>query len=495
MKKNPVKLLFLSALLVGGASTLSACGDQFDGLTINFWHTFGHTVADGLQVHADNFAKAILENEGVKLRINLTYKGGYDDVKGEVMKNFAVGGNPTITVAYPDHVADYFASESRDGEYVVNLAPFANDAEIGFGKEAFLGDEYGADDFVEAFYKESTNYQKEGIYSVPFLKSTEVMMYNFELVKKAMPYHDASITQDDDIRNYVNNLTWDEFMDFCEDVKGRMSTISPTLEYPAYYDSDANLLITQLYQNKIPYAGFTADGKSYIGFNGNATNPTAEQTEAYADVQALLKKYKKWYDDGLFMTKGVNGEYSSNYFVPQKCMFAIGSSGGSGYSMPSSNEFTVECAKVPYSNRNPLYVTQGPTLAVLNNSKLVASGENDQAVKYAWKFIKYITNGKVNAQMCTSNSEGYIPVRESAYTTKEFTSFMASQTAYVKVAKVVVNDVSGRYLSTPVFKGSAELRNQCEGCFADVMKLGKNPSEAQIKTILDRAISETVKKM
>ena len=496
--KKPIKLALASLLLVGGMSSLAACNkDNFNGLTINFWHTFGQTVTDGVAKKAADFAAKVLKEENFSLRINLVYKGGYEDVKGEVEKGFGVGGNPTIAVAYPDHVADYLAI---DGNYVVNLKPFIDDETIGLGKESYLGDTHSWEDIIESFREESSNYIKEGVYSMPFLKSSEVMLYNFDLVKKAMPYWDSSIITDDDIKDRMKDLSWDDFMDFCEVIVDNKNAIDPDLEAPCFYDSDANLFITKLKQNNKVYAGIKENGAGYIGFNGlPKNNPTPEQIAEYEWTQGMLKEYKEWYNKKLFTTKGVEGVYSSNWITTKKSIFAIGSTGGSGYSFPATNEFTLGACMVPYSNNNPVYVTQGPTLTVLNNINMIKAGTNDDAVKYAWKFIKYLTNEKVNADLCTTNSEGYVPVRTSAYSTTEFINFLNSKTQYVLVAKVIVEDMQHNYFSTPAFKGSANLRDQVAGCFADVMKLSKTLSdddlEAAIKVILDRTIDQSVPKM
>lgn len=492
--KNPIKLFMTSLLVIGGVASLSSCQKGYDGVTVNFWHTFGKTVEDGIKQRADEFAQLIKEHEGKDVRVKLTYKGGYTDIKGEMTKAFSVGDNPTIAVAYPDHVADYFASESKPGEFVVDMSKYVDNETYGFGKEEWLGDTEGSNDFVSAFYQESSNYTRDGIYSMPFMKSTEVMLYNLDLVRKAMPYYDASISTDDQIRDFMNNLSWKDFMLFCETIKDNMKAISTSLEVPAFYDSDANLFISQLYQNDIPYAGIDENKHGYIGFNGIAANATDDQKKAYDDTVKLLTQFKSWYDQGLFTTKGVIGQYSSYYFTPGKTIFAIGSSGGSGYSFPTTSEFNIEACKVPYSNDNPLYVTQGPTLTLMNNTKLTKQGKNEEAVLYGWKFIKYLTNPDVNAGLCTNNSEGYVPVRESAYNTSAFVSFMNSDTQYVKVAKVVVNEIQGNYFVSPVFKGSAALRDQCGGGMADVLK-EEHTSEAKIKSVLDRVINQTITKM
>ncbi len=492
------KILTLPALALAMGS-LAGCGSKFSGVTINFWHTFGKTVTDALTVYASNFAKLVKEHDGVDIRVKLTYKGGYTDVKNEVTKALSVAGNPTLTVAYPDHVADYFSAEKKAGEYVVNLENYAEDSEIGFGKEAWLGDNKGSEDFIESFYNEGQAYQREGLYSLPFLKSTEVMLYNQDLLLSAMskigttPDGEDAPTTPDDLRDYLSDISWDDFMDLCESIKDHMKEISKDLKWPAFYDSDGNLFISQLYQNEIPYADFDDRGHAYIGFNGkDEATATPEQIEAYNDVQDLMAKYYNWHKKGLFETKGVDGQYSSNYLVPGKTIFAIGSCGGSGYSFPSSGEFKVGCVKVPYSNNNPLYVSQGPTLTILNNKKLSAE-DNSVAVKYAYKFAKYITNDQINATLCTNNSEGYIPVRSSAYDNKVFTDYMASSTEYVIVTRCVLEDVAGNYLNSPVFKGSATLRELVAGALADILKKGS--SKEEIKKILDNAIEQAILKM
>ncbi len=496
MKKSVLRLLLSSTMMIGGLGALTSCQqDNFKGLTINFWHTCGKTVADGIAKYAKQFAQIIEEQEGVTLRIKLKYKSGYDTIKGDLTKSFATSDNPTIAVAYPDHIADYFAQEATPGEFVVDMTPYANNETYGLGKEEALGDDLAhPNDFVEAFWNESTSYAKEGIYSLPFLKSTESMLYNYEIVEKAMPYWEPQNNTPDKIKDRMKDITWEDLMNFSEAIVANKSKINNKIKWPVYYDSDANLLISDLAQKEIPYS-YTEDGKGVIGFNGITDNPTPEQTDAYAAVVDELTQYKEWFDAGLIMTKGVNTKYSSSYFTVQQCVFAIGSTGGAGYSFPSA-KWAIESVKVPYNNYNPLYVSQGPTVCLLNNHKLEKAGTNDQAVLYGWKFIKFMTNATVNAKMCVSNSEGYMPVRESAYRTDDFENFMKNKTnAYVKVAEVIVNDIDGKYLTTDVFKGSAALREEMANIFADAMKLSKEPTEAQIKTVLNKGINNAVGKM
>ncbi len=491
MKKNVLKLAFTGLMALGMSSALAGCGSQFNGLTITFWHTFGKTPADAIQAKADAFAKLVKNNEGVDVRVQFTYKGAYSDMVGLVTKSFASGETPTIAVAYPDHVADYFAAETTPGQYVVDMSKLANDPSIGFGKESYLGDTKGADDFVQAFYEEGTSYSKEGLYSLPYMKSSEVMFYNKDLLRKAMIAIDSDYTSDAQIEDYLSEISWDDFMDLCQEIvdANDQGQIKSDLLAPVFYDSDGNFIISKMFQNEIGYASVNDNGKGIIDFNGVASEsftPTTEQTENYNALIAMMEEMKAQYDNELFVTKGSYGEYGSNNFTAQKTIFSIGSSGGAGYNFPSTKTFEVGIVKVPASNDNPLYVSQGPSLCIFNST----ASNNDELVKYAWKFLKYITNPDVNAELCVNGSEGYIPVRQSAYETKLFVDFMKNGENYAKTADTVIHGIDGNYFNAKVFQGSAALRDYIAGALADTL-LGKKTA----KQAIDNCISETIKRM
>ena len=77
--------------------------------------------------------------------------------------------------------------------------------------------------------------------------------------------------------------------------------------------------------------------------------------------------------------------------------------------------------------------------------------------------MKYITNGQVNAELCVNGSEGYVPVRTSAYETAFFQEFLEEGEEYAKCYRVILDDInmSAGYLVSPAFKGSAALRDEC----------------------------------
>ena len=471
-KLNILKMLCLPTLLV----SLFSCNSNknVDKTKIYFWHTFGQNVVEELSDKIENFEKIIKENEGVDITIELSYVGSYDDILNQVNKGLSVGNTPTICVAYPDHVADYLSHEGYDEEYVYNLEKLMHDEKIGYGKNSYLGDDKDETDIVDAFYEESKEYLKSGVYSMPFMKSSEVLMYNKDIVdSKLLKAYDSSITNYDE---YMANLTWDQFIDLLRFVKKDMDDggkiCGNNLEVPLIYDSDENLYISKSMQNDIPFISIK-DGKGSLDFNNNK-------------AKEMVTTLKGYYDEGLLKTKGTNNnEYGSYSFTEGRCLFSIGSSGGAGYNDPGEASFKVGVVKVPYENK-PLYISQGPTLTLLK-SKGVSDEVNEFRKEYAWKFLKYITNTDNNADMCYLGSEGYIPVRKSSYTSGYYKEYLEDGATFVaRASNVVVNDIAGRYLSTPAFKGSSSARDQVGAIIANVF-LGKYDVERAFSEAYDLA--------
>ena len=487
MKFMKAKTFLLALPLLMGA--LTGCGGNNNtskGITIKFWHTFGQTVVDGLKSKINDFQKLVKENDGVDVTVDMKYQGGYDDIAKLVSDGFAVKNTPTIAVAYPDNVADYIeVGKSANEDFVVNLDKFIKSNDVGFGKEKWLGDKYDEEDFVEDFFAEGSSYTLDGTYSLPFLKSTEIMFYNMDLLIEVMkgfkPDFNSSKTK---IKEYMARISWDDFMSLCTYIKTNQASISNMLEVPMWYDSDANYIITKMFQNNVAYSSIDSSGKGKIEFASGAN---------YDKVVDLLDAARQNYANGLFTTKGIKNTYGSDFFTNEKCIFSIGSSGGSGYNFPQADAFELGVCRVPASNKNPIYVSQGPTLAMFNDRGL-SKDANDKAQLYAWKFMKYITNGQVNAEICVNGSEGYVPVRHSAYETSFFQEFMAEGERYAQCYKVVVEDVNseGGYLVSKAFKGSASLRDECGSMLTAALTAANKDA---IPALVTRAINNASLKM
>lgn len=454
----------------GNSSSASTASSQTSSTPItdvsfHFWHTFSKLTLAELTSTTEKFQKLVKENDGVNLTISLDPKGGYDEMTDFVTKSFAAGNTPTLAIAYPDHVATYLSKEKTDGEFVVNMESLAKDSEIGFGKESWIGDA-DSSDFISKFYEEGTQYAKTGLYSLPFMKSSEIMFYNKDLVLKAMKYYDDTVNTFSKVDALMKNISWDNLMVLCKDIKDHMSELSNTLEVPAFYDSDANLFITQCMQQNIPYVSLDADGKGKLDFVND-------------EAKAMVTKLKGYYDQGLFTTKGIENVYGSTPFVELKTVFSMGSSGGAGYQIPNADTFTVGVCKIPSSNvSNSVYVSQGPTITMLKNPG-VSDEENNIRVKYAWKYLKYLTSSQVDADMCENGSAGYIPVRASSYETDSFSEYMNDETSISSESlRVVHNDIGGSYFNTPAFPGSTVAREKVGGIISTVLKGSKSVDQA-----------------
>ena len=226
MKLMKVKAFLLALPLLitactggnGGNNNRSSAASGDNGpITIKFWHTFGQTVVDGLKSKINDFKKLVKENDGVDVDVDLKYQGDYDDIAKLIADGYAVFNSPTMAVAYPDNVSDYLdIGKSANQEFVVNLDKFISSDTVGFGKEKWLGDEYDEEDFVEDFYAEGSQYSVEGTYSLPFLKSTEIMFYNMDLLIEVMKGFKPDLNNSETlIKDYMSKISWDEFMELC----------------------------------------------------------------------------------------------------------------------------------------------------------------------------------------------------------------------------------------------------------------------------------------
>lgn len=447
-------------VLLGG---LFSCGGN-DDKTIVFWHTSGAGIASGYEEAANNFAALVKENEGVDITIKPSYQGGYSDILDKVTKSLATGTGPTIAIAYPDHVANYISAENGVSEkYVVNMKTLADDATVGFGKESWIGDN-NSSDFITNFYDEGQDYANEGMYSLPLMKSTEVMYYNKDIVLQYASGFDASLNSEAAVDSWLGGVSWDDFISFATYIRNHWTNGGKAGYFPIWYDSDSNLFISQAYQRNIPYISKKTDGTMSVDFNNDQS-------------KALLTELKALHTGGILTTKGCEGTYGSSNFIESKCIFCIGSSGGAGYQDPSEAGFNYGISEVPYANNNKLYITQGPTLTLLKNTG--SSDEvNDFKIKYAWKFIKYLTSTNVNMNLCVTDSQGYIPVRQSSYDTDDYVQYLKEDTIYSKTAQVVINDIQGHYLISPSIKGSAEARNAVGGLVTQVLLANQTIDDA-----------------
>lgn len=472
------KFLLLS-LLSSVCFSLASCGDtSSDTIEITFWTTTGKGIETRINEYATKFENAIKEKENVTIDIKVQNQGNYDSIKEKITQGLSSNNYPTIAVAYPDHVATYLSMKSSS---VVNLNSLINDDKLGFTKDTIsdFNDNYAASDIITAFYEEGQNYQIEGTYSIPFLKSSEVMVVNHDEILGqtfGSKVNDGrAITT-----SFLSDMTWDDLMNMCEYMVNNKSEFPSVMEEPLWIDSDSNFYITQSMQRGIDYlgSGDTADEK--ILFNNDK-------------AKAMVKEFYNYYKAGYFTTKAnEGGDYGSNAFKENKCLITLGSSGGVGYNDLGLDSLNgVGVYKIPSAatnDENTKYVSQGLTLCLMSNPTANGGETKDQEkINYAWRFVKYLLSPTVNTTIALS-SEGYIPVRTSAVASDTYKQFIEeskeSNNLLGLTADAVINQINGRYYNLPLFKGSSTARDAVEGIIAGFQTIS---SQDQIDQLFETA--------
>ena len=410
-----ITLLCSALLLALGSASLIGCGDG-GKVKVKFWHTMGQSNQELLDRMIVEFNKIYPD-----VVIEHSAQGDYGALYDKLNSAIPAGTMPTMAYCYPDHVADYMSSNA-----VINIQDYLNDENLAFNSDDGL-----LSDFSEAYWKEGTEYQKEGIYSVPFAKSTEVLFYNKDFFDK---------------NNLSVPTTWDEMWALCKNIKENIM-VKPEyadLLFPLGYDSDSNLFITMCEQRGLPYTT-NKDVKAaadHIQFNNAQTKAMAEELVGY------MRK-------GYFLTKGClpTTAYTSTYFTEGKIVMSIGSTGGTSYQ--TTTNFKVAVAPAPVTDENSTYVSQGPSICFFK--------KGSKAVKEAaWNFYKFITRAFNTAAY--SALTGYEPVRKSAYQVPTYQEYLKGDSLQAQTSATTAT-IMGKYFTSAVFNGSAAAREQVGNIF------------------------------
>lgn len=416
------------------AAGTSSAGSSSE-VTVTFWNTFGQSIQTLVQREIAAFNE-IYPN----ITINSTSTASdYDSLEDQVLKAIAAGTTPTMSICYPDHVANYLDASAG---VIQNLDTYINDSELGFTvDEGSHVDEdgntvYGVDDYIEAFWEEGTNYTidgeaYEGTYSVPYAKSTEVLFYNKTAFEE---------------KGWTVPSTWDDMWALCAEIKA-----DPDYgDYiPLGYDSDSNFFITMCQQNDIPYT--SASGSSHFLFNND-------------QAKAMVTELKSYYDQGLFFTKGTssNNTYTSSKFTAGEVLMTISSTGGTTYQ--STNNFEVGVAMPPAVDTNErAYVSQGPSVCFFSRA-------SDAEKEAAWLFYKYISNTLNSAYYAMTT--GYMPVRTSSVQSSVYQDYINSTGAdqsLLTLAAGCQSEMTDYVFTSDVFAGSSTARDAVGSLLSGVL--------------------------
>ena len=450
--------LALALVMILSMFTFTACGDETDDkIEVVFYHTMGANLRAVLDKYVAEF-EALYPN----IKIVHSQEGGYDDVRDKIKAELTVGNQPNIAYCYPDHVAMYNLSGM-----VVTLDEYISSTkEItrADGTTEILGlTQEQINDFIPGYYNEGRQFGDGLMYTLPMVKSTEVLYYN----KTFFEQHDLKVP-----------TTWDEMEALCK----RILEIDPTC-IPLGYDSESNWFITMCEQHGSEYT--SAEEGNHFLFN-NDTN------------KSFVKKFAEWHKKGYVTTQEIYGAYTSGLFVEQgegkqRSYMSIGSSAGATHQRPDMVDgkypFEVGIASIPQvSADNQKVISQGPSLCMFYDA-------DPAVVEATWLFMKFLTTN-VNFQAEFGMTSGYVPAIKSVAENTAYAKFLASADGGNNIAALsakVCLEQADYYYTSPAFNGSSDARDKVGELLQAAMTEWKNVStEAEQNALIDRLFANAV---
>jgi len=441
-----------------------------DPITITLWHAMGEANQALLRKYADAFT-VVYPNITVVIPAGV---GNYDTLKSNVSSAITANAMPNLVQCYPDHVADYL-----NGNGVLNLNPYINSATWGLN---------GADakaDIITSYLEENSQYDAVGTYySLPFNKSTEVMIYN-KTAFDALDIDEPETWQDIIAAAPALKAYGDAIAE--AKVRAANSPSDPELAskiaaakalvIPASYDSTGNAFITFTRQFGGAYTSL-----NYSTFQGNYLWVDNVNTTA---AMNFLKTNKSI----LTLPEFWDQQYASTPFVNQQTFVTIGSSAGVRYNVPAIDGstglplFEIAVAPVPYNAdqvANKAVIQQGTNIAIMRTGTA-------QEQLASWLFLKWLIKTENTTDWAMET--GYLPVRVSAYESTIYQQFLTAPTAnqlYISMSANAAYRQSTYMYYDPAFIGSSRARTQV-GLALERIMLG----DGDIADALQDAYTET----
>lgn len=391
--------------------------------------------------------------------------GGYPEVRKTTILDIQSDKAPTLVLGYPDHFAEYFSAQT-----IIKLQEYIT------GPNGYNAEELA--DFVESYFDEGKNFDLENpndIYSLPFNKSTEVLIYN-KTMFDAMKEIDSAIvvpktweelkTVSEKINTLVENGDLDDVITIAEGEKKPSEFYTEGTFYPFAYDSTGNAFITMTRQRNGGYTEKVSNDKGYIVFN----SPENLAGLNYFKAEKEARRFA--------VAETFNESYASDAFIALKTFMTVGSSAGIGYNIPEANKFEIAVSEVPYleaNSDNKYVIQQGTNVAIL------AQSTNKQRAA-AWLLLKFLLQPEYTAKFAMATG-GYLPVRLSAYETTEYSEYLVNppigKEGFSMAANVALGYLDGGYkfFVDPAFVGSSGVRDEVGAIFTAVIVNGKDPQE------------------
>ncbi len=374
--------VFTMAACLGGGGRDEATVDVLDELpdepiNITLWTAFGAANAALLQEMFDSF-----EDMYPQVTITQLGQGGYAGLRESTIQAIVAGNTPTMVFGYPDHFVEYL-----NGNALVPLDDYIAHPEHGVD----------IDDYVDGFRAENQQYLDGLTYSMPFAKSTEMVVYN----KTVMDHHGFNLSM-------TEALTWDELEAMAEVVVGSGPM---QCEFLFNADSAANFFINSSRQWEAGY-----------------TNTAGEILVDNPQTRAMLNYFLGLFDRNIAVFPiQWDQAYGSVPFQRGDVCMSQGSTAGTRYNIPALENgkfgiFEMGITPVIQKADGPnSAMQQGPNVAIISDA-------TDAERLAAWLLIKHMTSTENTAWFAMNT--GYVPVRQSAFETEQYQNFLSLAARY-----------------------------------------------------------------
>ena len=406
--------------------------DETRPVEIMFW-----AKNDTNQTQTDIYKKAMADFMALYPNITVTMRlyTDYNNIYRDVLTNISTDTTPNVCITYPDHIATYLEGNN----VVVALDELMEDPVFGLGGSGLKFDAPTREEIVPEFLREGVIGGKQ--YAIPYMRSTEALYINKDLVEK-LGYEVPDV------------LTWDFVWEVSEkamekDADGNFLVNGQPTLIPFIYKSTDNMMISMLKQLD---AGYSTDRGEVLIFN-DTTRSLLEEIYVHAKSRS-------------FSTFGISS-YPGNFLNAGQCIFAIDSTAGAtwmGSSAPLLDihkeqvvPFTTVVRPIPqFDPEHPQMISQGPSVCIF-------SKEDSQEVLASWLFVQFLLTNEV--QIAYSSTEGYLPVTLKAQQSEEYQDYLSrkgednTEHYDVKIAasELLLNNMANTFV-TPVFNGSTDLR-------------------------------------
>ena len=352
-----------------------------------------------------------------------------------------------MCITYPDHIATYLTGNN----VVVPLDDLLIDEKYGLGGSEVKFDSPKKEEVIEKFLNEGII--NGSYYALPFMRSTEALYINKTYVEK-LGY------------TIPDKITWDFIFEVSEkallqDGDGNYLVNGQKTMIPFIYKSSDNMMIQMLKQLDAPYSN---DDGEVLLFNDT--------------TKEILLKIGEYAKNRAFSTFKISG-YPANFLNAGQCIFAIDSTAGStwmGANAPLVDiaqdkmvDFETIVREIPqYDYDNEKMISQGPSICIFNKS-------DSEEVLASWLFAQFLLTDDI--QIAYSKTEGYVPVTSKARETDEYQEYLAlagidneeHYSVKIDATKLLIENIDNTF-TTPVFNGSASLRNGAGQLIEEVCK-------------------------